>query len=117
MAVDRVQRAGVIRCAHNAKYRSKNLFTPNHHLRRHIVEQRAADTTGSAIQRSPAEPNAPPIMAFTNDVLNSVVQVRQLEMLGDKGIYAFEPFSSILNSWSVKKIENELRHSIALLQA
>lgn len=57
------------------------------------------------------------IMLSDRDVLNSVAQVKRLEMLGYKGIYAFEPFSSELEKWDAKKIECEIRHSIELLQA
>jgi len=57
------------------------------------------------------------IMLSDRDVLNSVAQVKRLEMLGYKGVYAFEPFSTELESWSASDIEREIRHSIALLQA
>lgn len=56
------------------------------------------------------------IMLSDSDVLNSVAQVKRLEMLGYKGIYAFEPFSTQLASWTEADIEREIRHSIALLQ-
>ena len=57
------------------------------------------------------------IMLSDQDVLNSVAQVKRLEMLGYKGVYAFEPFSSELNGWTPAEIERQIRHSIALLQA
>jgi 2-keto-myo-inositol isomerase len=57
------------------------------------------------------------IMLSNHDVLNSVAQVKRLEMLGYKGIYAFEPFSSELEKWSAADIEREIRASIELLQA
>ena len=57
------------------------------------------------------------IMLSDSDVLNSVAQVKRLEMLGYKGTYAFEPFSSELNNWTPTEIERQIRHSIALLQA
>ncbi|MXP60260.1 TIM barrel protein [Pantoea sp. Taur] len=57
------------------------------------------------------------IMLSDRDVLNSVAQVKRLEMLGYKGIYAFEPFSSELEKWGAKAIEREIRQSIELLQA
>ncbi len=57
------------------------------------------------------------IMLSDRDVLNSVAQVKRLEMLGYKGIYAFEPFSSELEKWGAKEIEREIRRSIELLQA
>jgi len=57
------------------------------------------------------------IMLSDRDVLNSVAQVKRLEMLGYKGVYAFEPFASSLETWSAKEIEREIRQSIELLQA
>jgi len=57
------------------------------------------------------------IMLSDNDVLKSVAQVKRLEKLGYKGIYAFEPFSGQLNSWTPAEIERQIRHSIELLQA
>lgn len=57
------------------------------------------------------------IMLSDNDVLKSVVQVKRLEMLGYKGVYAFEPFSGQLNNWTPAEIERQIRHSIELLQA
>jgi 2-keto-myo-inositol isomerase len=57
------------------------------------------------------------IMLSDRDVLNSVAQVKRLEMLGYKGIYAFEPFSSELETWGEEEIERQIRHSIELLQA
>ncbi|MDL4914287.1 MAG: TIM barrel protein [Enterobacterales bacterium endosymbiont of Blomia tropicalis] len=57
------------------------------------------------------------IMLSDSDVLNSVAQVKRLEILGYKGDYAFEPFSSELNSWTPAEIERQIRHSIELLQA
>lgn len=57
------------------------------------------------------------IMLSNNDVLNSVAQVKRLEMLGYKGVYAFEPFSTQLANWTAADIEREIRHSIALLQS
>ena len=56
-------------------------------------------------------------MLSDRDVLNSVAQVKRLEMLGYKGNYAFEPFSSELEKWGAKEIEREIRRSIELLQA
>lgn len=38
------------------------------------------------------------------------------ERPGYTGVYAFEPFSSQLDSWSEADIEREIRQSIALLQ-
>ncbi|MGK3142534.1 TIM barrel protein [Pantoea sp. C2G6] len=57
------------------------------------------------------------VMLSDRDVLNSVVQVKRLEMLGYRGVYAFEPFSSQLDSWTPAEIERQVRHSIELLQA
>ncbi|CNJ85599.1 Predicted sugar epimerase [Yersinia frederiksenii] len=56
------------------------------------------------------------IMLSEQDKLNSKQQVINLERLGYQGIYAFEPFSSQLNTWSEADIEREIRHSIAYLQ-
>ncbi|MFJ5161795.1 TIM barrel protein [Pantoea sp. NPDC088449] len=57
------------------------------------------------------------IMLSDRDVLNSVAQVKRLEILGYKGLYAFEPFSSTLEKWDTAEIERQIRHSIELLQA
>ena len=56
------------------------------------------------------------IMLSAGDRLESRRQVQNLERLGYTGVYAFEPFSSQLDSWSEADIEREIRHSIALLQ-
>ncbi|CNE73200.1 TIM barrel protein [Yersinia mollaretii] len=56
------------------------------------------------------------IMLSEKDKLNSKQQVNNLERLGYQGIYAFEPFSSQLNTWSEADIEREIRQSIAYLQ-
>ncbi|MTD09122.1 TIM barrel protein [Serratia sp. YC16] len=56
------------------------------------------------------------IMLSEGDRLESRRQVQNLERLGYAGIYAFEPFSSQLDSWSEADIEREIRQSIALLQ-
>lgn len=57
------------------------------------------------------------IMLTEGDLLKSVAQVKRLESLGYKGVYAFEPFSSVLNQWSEDDIEREIRYGIELLQA
>ncbi|WP_145590924.1 TIM barrel protein [Yersinia aleksiciae] len=57
------------------------------------------------------------IMLSDKDKLNSKQQVANLERLGYQGIYAFEPFSSQLNTWSEADIEREIRQSIAYLQS
>lgn len=56
------------------------------------------------------------IMLSDGDVLNSVAQVQRLERLGYKGVYAFEPFSSVMASWNTADIEREIRQSIKILQ-
>ncbi len=56
------------------------------------------------------------IMLSQQDRLESRKQVQNLERLGYTGIYAFEPFSSQLDSWTEADIEREIRQSIALLQ-
>lgn len=57
------------------------------------------------------------IMLSAEDRLGSHKQVQNLERLGYRGTYAFEPFSSQLNTWSEADIEREIKQSIALLQA
>lgn len=57
------------------------------------------------------------IMLSPRDRLESRSQVKNLERLGYRGLYSFEPFSSVLASWSKADIEREIRQSIALLQA
>ncbi|HCW48025.1 MAG TPA: inosose isomerase, partial [Erwiniaceae bacterium] len=57
------------------------------------------------------------IMLSDGDVLNSVAQVKRLEQMGYRGVYAFEPFSSDLATWNEADIEREIRRSIELLQA
>ncbi|TQI77773.1 2-keto-myo-inositol isomerase [Serratia fonticola] len=57
------------------------------------------------------------IMLSDKDRLASRAQVQNLERLGYRGIYAFEPFSSQLNKWTEGDIEREIHQSIALLQA
>lgn len=56
------------------------------------------------------------IMLSDKDRLESKKKVQDLERLGYTGIYAFEPFSSQLDSWTAADIEREIRQSIALLQ-
>lgn len=56
------------------------------------------------------------IMLSEGDVLQSVAQVKRLEALGYRGLYAFEPFASSMDSWRTEDIEREIRQSIALLQ-
>jgi len=57
------------------------------------------------------------LMLSSDDLLKSVWQVERLEALGYTGVYAFEPFASVMDSWSAADIEREIRQSIALLQA
>ena len=57
------------------------------------------------------------IMLSDQDKLNSKQQVVNIERLGYQGIYAFEPFSSQLNTWSEADIEREVRQSMAYLQS
>lgn len=52
------------------------------------------------------------IMLSKHDVLKSKEQVIELEKLGYKGIYAFEPFSSTLNGWDAADIEEAINSSI-----
>lgn len=55
------------------------------------------------------------IMLSKKDVLRSKEQVMELEKLGYQGIYAFEPFSSVLNNWTAADIEHAINESIAYL--
>lgn len=52
------------------------------------------------------------LMMSPKDVLKSKEQVIQLEKLGYKGIYAFEPFSSTLNNWKATDVEKAINDSI-----
>ncbi|WP_419963194.1 TIM barrel protein [Pantoea vagans] len=55
------------------------------------------------------------IMLSADDRLRSKQQVERLEKMGYTGLYAFEPFSSVMNSWQEADISREIRHSIQLL--
>ena len=55
------------------------------------------------------------IMLSADDRLRSKQQVERLEKLGYTGLYAFEPFSSVMNSWQEADITCEIRDSIQLL--
>ncbi|NYS30674.1 TIM barrel protein [Pantoea sp. WMus005] len=55
------------------------------------------------------------IMLSADDRLRSKQQVERLEKLGYTGLYAFEPFSSVMNSWQEADITREIRDSIQLL--
>ena len=102
--------------------------TFHHHLYEHAEQEFPAEIdvemiglvhlSGVEDRRATAElTDEERIMLSDRDVLNSVAQVKRLEMLGYKGVYAFEPFSSELNGWTPAEIERQIRHSIALLQA
>lgn len=56
------------------------------------------------------------IMLTEGDLLNTATQVQRLERMGYRGVYAFEPFSSVMENWKADEIEREIRRSIALLQ-
>jgi len=56
------------------------------------------------------------LMLSEDDLLKSAWQVQRLEALGYQGVYAFEPFASVMDSWSAADIEREIRQSMALLQ-
>ncbi|KFK91795.1 MULTISPECIES: TIM barrel protein [unclassified Serratia (in: enterobacteria)] len=56
------------------------------------------------------------IMLNDQDRLQSQTQVQNLERLGYRGLYAFEPFSSQLDQWTESDIEREIQQSIRLLQ-
>lgn len=55
------------------------------------------------------------IMLSADDVLKSKQQVQRLEEMGYRGIYAFEPFSSVMDNWSEEQIAREIHCSIAYL--
>jgi len=55
------------------------------------------------------------IMLSADDRLRSKQQVERLEKMGYTGLYAFEPFSSVMNSWQEADISREIRNSIQLL--
>jgi len=55
------------------------------------------------------------IMLSADDRLRSKQQVERLEKMGYTGLYAFEPFSSVMNSWQEADIAREIRDSIQLL--
>ncbi|HBV89534.1 MAG TPA: inosose isomerase [Pantoea sp.] len=55
------------------------------------------------------------IMLSADDRLRSKQQVERLEKMGYTGLYAFEPFSSVMNSWQEADITREIRNSIQLL--
>lgn len=56
------------------------------------------------------------LMLSEDDLLKSAWQVQRLEALGYQGVYAFEPFASVMENWRAADIEREIRQSIALLQ-
>ncbi len=55
------------------------------------------------------------IMLSADDLLKSREQVQRLEEMGYRGVYAFEPFSSVMESWSAEDIAREIRSSIDYL--
>lgn len=55
------------------------------------------------------------IMLSAEDLLKSKQQVQRLEEMGYRGIYAFEPFSSVMESWSAEDITREIKTSIDYL--
>lgn len=55
------------------------------------------------------------VMLSADDRLRSKQQVERLEKMGYTGLYAFEPFSSVMNSWQEADITREIRNSIELL--
>lgn len=55
------------------------------------------------------------IMLSADDRLRSKQQVERLEKMGYTGLYAFEPFSSVMNDWQEADIIREIRDSIQLL--
>jgi 2-keto-myo-inositol isomerase len=55
------------------------------------------------------------IMLSADDLLQSKQQVQRLEEMGYRGVYAFEPFSSVMDAWSADDIAREIHSSIAYL--
>ncbi|WP_213992954.1 TIM barrel protein [Sodalis sp. dw_96] len=55
------------------------------------------------------------LMLSGRDRMKNIAQVTRLEKLGYHGIYSFEPFSSVLASWSEGQIEREIHQSLDLL--
>ncbi|EJL82072.1 TIM barrel protein [Pantoea sp. GM01] len=55
------------------------------------------------------------IMLSADDLLKSKQQVQRLEERGYRGIYAFEPFSSVMEAWSEEEIAQQIKSSIAYL--
>ena len=55
------------------------------------------------------------IMLSAEDKLQSKQQVQRLEEMGYTGVYAFEPFSSVMDAWSEADIAREIRTSIDYL--
>ena len=55
------------------------------------------------------------IMLSSKDVLKSKEQVIELEKLGYKGIYSFEPFASSLAKWTADDVEKAINDSIAYI--
>jgi 2-keto-myo-inositol isomerase len=56
------------------------------------------------------------IMLSGRDLLKNKQQVDNLERLGYQGLYSFEPFSSVLETWQEADIEREIKQSMALIQ-
>lgn len=56
------------------------------------------------------------IMLSAADVLKSADQVQNLEKLGYKGLYSFEPFASALTGWDAAKMKAEVSNSIDVLR-
>lgn len=55
------------------------------------------------------------IMLSEGDLLKSKEQVNRLEQMGYRGIYAFEPFSSVMDSCTEEDIAREIKNSILFL--
>lgn len=56
------------------------------------------------------------IMLTPKDVLQSKEQTANLERLGYKGLYSFEPFASSLGGWDAQEMKRQVLDSISLLQ-
>lgn len=104
------------------------LDTFHHHLYEHAEEEfeQDIDINGIGLVHLSGVEDARPVAELTDeerimlsaaDRLHSVQQVARLERMGYRGLYAMEPFSSVMESWQAADIEREIRQSIALLQA
>jgi 2-keto-myo-inositol isomerase len=55
------------------------------------------------------------LMLSERDVLKTASQVENLESIGYRGVYSFEPFSTKLNQWDESRVKQEVKSSLDLL--